>query len=59
MEYVRQRYSVPAKRGGLVRFDGHLGFILSAKDGYLYLNLGADGGRMKVHPTWRMEYLSR
>ena len=59
MDYIRKCYGVPAKRGGSIRFDGK-------DDGVI---LGADNGRLRVrfdgpfklvlrlHPTWRVEYL--
>lgn len=59
MQWVRSVYSVPAKRGGRVRFDGQSGRIVSAVGGHLMLHLDGTPAseRVRVHPTWRMEYL--
>lgn len=54
-EYVRERYGVPARRGGLIRFQGEPGRILSASGGYIFADV--DGRRCKLHPTWEVEYL--
>jgi len=58
MEYVRKHYNVPAKRGGwvLLRWLGIRGRILSAKGGSLYI-MTTDNQRLKIHPTWSVEYL--
>jgi len=58
MEYIRQRYNVPAKRGGyvLLLWLGIRARILSAKDGSLYV-MTTRGQRLKIHPTWSVEYL--
>ncbi len=56
MEYIRQAYDVPAKRGMRVTVDGHGGKI-TGSDGQ-YLRVRFDGGRrsLKCHPTWRVVY---
>lgn len=59
MQWIRDRYGVPAKRGGRVVFDGKPGRILSTHAGHLVLHLDEDkpSHRTYVHPCWRMEYL--
>ena len=55
LEYIRQRYQVPAKRLGRVRVNGSFGTITGATGGYLIVRF--DGGpRRRCHPTWRVEY---
>ncbi|AEK09791.1 hypothetical protein PBI_PATTYP_72 [Mycobacterium phage PattyP] len=55
MEWVRQAYGVPARRGGRVRFFGTEGTITSASH---YLRVRTDDGRrLLLHPTWEVEYL--
>jgi hypothetical protein len=55
MQWVRDHYAVPAKRGGRVRFMGGEGTITSATH---YLKVRTDDGRKVIlHPTWRVEYL--
>ena len=56
LEYIRQRYRVPAKRLGRVRVNGALGTITQATGGYLIVRFDA-GHRRRCHPTWRVEYL--
>jgi hypothetical protein len=63
MEWVRNYYKVPAKRGGRVVYTGgktpEYGTIKSAKDGKLYIQL--DGMTythpLPFHPTWEIKYL--
>jgi hypothetical protein len=58
MEYIRQKYNVPAKRGGyvLLKWLGIRARILSAQNGSLYVKT-TRGHRIKIHPTWSVEYL--
>ncbi len=55
MQYIRDRYQVPAKRGGGLWFDGYHCQILSAPDGHLAVRR-EDGRRMILHPTWNIRY---
>jgi hypothetical protein len=48
LQYVRDYYGVPAKRGGRVTYDGEGGRILSA-DHHLIIKLDS-GRRVRVHP---------
>lgn len=66
MEYIRKTYGVPAKRGGRVKFtDVHRTVwnctIKSARGGYLMVladdRVAGYRGRMKLHPTWNVEYM--
>jgi hypothetical protein len=61
IQYVRDYYKVPAKRGGRIMFDGwRIGTILSADGPYLRIRFD-DRERKShveyVHPTWRVDYL--
>lgn len=67
MDYIRRTYGVPAKRGARVRYtdsDGvpFHGRITSARGGRLRVLVDdrVEGyrGRLNLHPTWRMEYLT-
>lgn len=60
MQWFCDHYGVPAKRGGRIRFDGKPGRITSGSGGHLMIQLDDDppGWRTRVHPTWRMEYLT-
>lgn len=61
MEYVRNRYGVPARRGGRVEYTGcgkkELGAIRSASDGRLNIQLDGIKHTMPFHPTWELRYL--
>ncbi|WP_109527219.1 MULTISPECIES: hypothetical protein [Nocardia] len=61
MQYVRDYYKVPAKRGGRVRYTGdkepRLGTITAARGGGLRIRLDGDKWAMPFHPTWELEYL--
>lgn len=54
LPWVRRTYGVPAIRGGIVRFDGQPGRILSATH-HLHIRLD-DGKSVWIHPAWRVEY---
>ena len=67
MNYIRNYYGVPAKRGGRVRYTGglqggvlvgaRLGTIKSAHGGYLMILLDGDKYARTFHPTWNLEYI--
>ena len=59
-QYVRDRYGVPATRGGRVQFQGRAGRITGFSGGYVLVRLDGEpkkGGPLRCHPTWKMEYL--
>lgn len=60
LDYIRDHYAVPAKRGGRIRFTGSSpaqdGRILGAKGQYLSVRFD-DGSKGILHPTWEVEYL--
>lgn len=67
LEYIRKTYSVPAFRGRRVRYydqDGvqWSGHITSAHGGYLRVlvddRVPGYRGRLLLHPTWRVEYMT-
>jgi hypothetical protein len=61
MQWVRDSYGVPAKRGGRVRYTGEkvprLGTITGTRGPYLRIRLDGDKRSMPFHPTWELEYL--
>lgn len=59
MQWIRDHYPVPAKRGGRIRFMGQPGRITSTNAGHLVIHLDGQpaGWRHYVHPCWRMDYL--
>lgn len=68
MEYIRRAYGVPAKRGGRLIYTDSYGAkiyctIKSATSSGHLMCLVDDRvigyrGRMKLHPTWNVEYLT-
>lgn len=68
MEYIRNTYDVPAKRGGRLIYtncDGvkfHCTIKSATHSGHLKVlvddRVPGYRGRMKLHPTWRVEYLA-
>ena len=56
MEYIRKYYSVPAKRGGIVSFEGRVGRITSAKGAYLRVLFPEMKQPLILHPE-SVEYL--
>lgn len=63
MQYIRNKYGVPAKRGGRVAFTGNphncplFGTITGAKGQYLNVRMDGDQNSGTYHPNWKMEYL--
>ncbi len=62
MNYIRQYYRVPAKRGGRIKYLGgtggpRFGTIKSAKGPHLRILLDGDRWPGHFHPTWKLEYL--
>ena len=59
MEYIRKMYNVPAKRGGRIRSQGcDTGTIVAAKNGLLRVRFDGQKRIARLHPTWRVEYMS-
>ena len=61
MEYIRKTYSVPAKRGGRIRYLGNAtpveGTIVRADGARLYIRMDGEREAFTYHPTWALEYL--
>lgn len=60
MASIRKHYRVPARRHGLVKFQGNVCRITSSDSTSEHLwiyDLRFPPLRMKVHPTWEMEYI--
>lgn len=56
MDYIRQHYGVPAKRGGRVKFDGQWATIVASDQQYLKVRLDGETRAIRIHPTWHVEY---
>lgn len=63
MRRIREFYSVPAKRGGRVRYTfggaSREGTITGTTRTQMYLRVRLDGDKYPrpFHPTWHLEYL--
>lgn len=68
MSYIRNRYDVPAKRGGRVRYNpnsrvwgdrfARFGTIKSARGGHLKILMDGEKRTGIYHPTYALEYLT-
>jgi hypothetical protein len=63
MQWIRDTYGVPAKRGGRVEYTGtnppaH-GTIVGTGYGHLRVRLDGQAVARLFHPTWRLRYLPR
>lgn len=63
LEYIRNYYKVPAKRGGRIRFDYYVeqgkqgdGTIIGTSGPHLQVRFD-DGHEAPLHPTWKVIYL--
>lgn len=61
IEYIRDTYDVPAKRGTRVLYTGggkkEYGTIRGARGVHLMIKLDGNKHAMPFHPTWKLEYL--
>lgn len=61
MQYIRDHYSVPAKRGGRIRYSGDGvicdGTIVGARNQYLRVAFDDLDTVETLHPVWEVEYL--
>lgn len=62
LDYIRDHYGVPAKRGRQIRYTGGgypaVGDIVGARGQYLRVRFVGDDGIHTLHPTWKVEYLA-
>lgn len=61
MDYIRDTYKVPAKRGGRVEYTypvpPRMGTIISSRGAKLRIRLDGDKHTGLYHPTWQLCYL--
>ena len=61
LQYIRDIYGVPAKRGARVEYSGSgaavQGAITSSRGPYILVRLDGDDFSMPFHPTWKLRYL--
>lgn len=62
LEYIRETYGVPAKRGGRIRYTGNTepidGTITSASGPYIRVRFDDRKITVRLHPTWNIKYLT-
>lgn len=58
MERIRLGYQVPAKRGGIIKFEGKRGVIVGSRNQYLRVLLDGEKKSKLLHPTWFVTYES-
>ncbi|MCQ1534831.1 hypothetical protein FTO70_03820 [Methanosarcina sp. KYL-1] len=58
LEYIRQRYGVPAYPGVKVQvYDGRVGTIRKGDGGYIGVTFPEKPSRVEqYHPTWEIKY---
>jgi len=61
MEYIRNYYRVPAKRGGRIEYTGgeepRQGVITGSRGARILIRLDGDNYAAVYHPTWEIRYL--
>ena len=60
MNYIRNYYGVPAKRGARIYYTHakKYGTIVGSKGAYLRIRMDGEGGAGGLyHPTWCIQYL--
>jgi hypothetical protein len=62
LQYIRDYYKVPAKRGGRIRFLDFKGLhvegtITGAEMGRLRVRMDGESMIGTYHPTWQLEYI--
>ena len=61
MEYIRDTYGVPAKRGGRVEYRGgaeiQTGTITGSDGHYLRIRIDGEKHSGNYHPAWAMRFL--
>lgn len=56
MDYIRDYYGVPAKKGGRVKAYGKPGVITGARGPHLRIKLDGEKYSASYHPTEGIEY---
>ena len=61
LQYIRDFYGVPAKRGMEIEYNGEcvpvFGRITSAREGYIRVRLKNTKKIISLHPTWKVKYI--
>lgn len=61
LDYIRNHYSVPARKGGRIEYTGGkvaaLGTITGAEGAHLLVKMDGSKCSQPYHPTWKLRYL--
>jgi hypothetical protein len=62
LDYIRQHYKVPARRGCRIKFTPcpgivKEGFVVAASGAYIRVRFTDFRRTVLLHPSWRVEYL--
>lgn len=63
LQYIRNYYGVPARRGARIRFlwpdpeQPRTGTVIGARDALLRVRMDGERRTRLLHPTWRIEWL--
>ena len=57
IEYIRNYYGVPAKRGARIKHFDSLGTITGSHGQYIRVRFDGDKHSVPMHPTWNVQYL--
>uniref|UniRef100_UPI00333F02DA hypothetical protein n=1 Tax=Castellaniella defragrans TaxID=75697 RepID=UPI00333F02DA len=61
LQYIRNTYGVPAKRGGRIEYTGNgskiQGTITGSRGARILVRLDGDKGSVEFHPTRKIQYL--
>jgi hypothetical protein len=56
LDYIRQSYGVPAKRGMRITIDGRPATITGSAGARLRVRRDGEKRTVIAHPTWRVDY---
>lgn len=51
MDFIRKKFNVPAKRGGIIEYNGQRGVIVGAAGYLLKIRLNGQENLMTVNPS--------
>ncbi|MEN6534115.1 MAG: hypothetical protein ABFD89_10665 [Bryobacteraceae bacterium] len=61
MDYIRDTYGVPAKRGARIEYTGgevpRLGTIIGTRNAHIKVRFDDSPIHGNLHPTWKVRYL--
>lgn len=62
LDYIRDHYGVPARRGARIQYTGGgytaRGTVVGARNQYLRVRFDGAEEIHTLHPTWKVEYIA-